>query len=226
MRHGFCRKTSALVYVALALRVAGDRNLSGQTRALTASPFEAGASTHETRAQSQGSFQVPSGSELAPESKSILPPTLTRSSFMAAWPNVSGAKGYLLDVSMSSTFNTCVDGYHDLDVGNTTGRVMTGLSRGTTYYYRVRAYSVTGPSGYSETMAITTEPTTGLIIHATFDSSITGNPNAAAIEAMINRAIAICESLFSDPMTVEIRFRYATTSARRHSIAPGYCVAK
>ena len=32
-----------------------------------------------------------------------------------------------------------VDGYHDLDVGDVTGRVVTGLNQGTTYYYRVRA---------------------------------------------------------------------------------------
>jgi hypothetical protein len=61
-------------------------------------------------------------------------------------------------------------------------------------------------------MRATTVPTTGLIIHATFDSSITGNPNAAAIEAMINRAISIYESLFRDPITIQIRFRYATTA--------------
>ena len=61
-------------------------------------------------------------------------------------------------------------------------------------------------------MTNTTVATTGLKIQATFDGSITGNPNAAAIQAMINRAIAIYESLFSDPITIEIRFRYATTA--------------
>jgi hypothetical protein len=61
-------------------------------------------------------------------------------------------------------------------------------------------------------MTTTTVATTGLIIHATFDGSITSNPNAAAIEAMINRAISIYESLFSDPITIEILFRYATTA--------------
>ena len=61
-------------------------------------------------------------------------------------------------------------------------------------------------------MAATTETPTGLIIHATFDSSILGNPNAAAIEAMINRAIGIYESLFSDPITIQILFRYSTTA--------------
>jgi hypothetical protein len=130
---------------------------------------------------------------------------------MATWPSVPGAKGYSLDVSQSSSFDSFVDGYHDLDIGGVTGRVVTGLSRGTTYYYRVRAYGATAPISYSETIAITTEPTTGLTIHPTFDSSITGNSNAAAIQAMINRAIAIYESLFSDPITIQIRFRYATT---------------
>src|SRR5437764_14409253 len=61
-------------------------------------------------------------------------------------------------------------------------------------------------------MVAATEPTTGLIIHATFDSAITGSPNAEAIEAMINRAIGIYESLFSDPITIQILFRYSTTA--------------
>jgi hypothetical protein len=130
---------------------------------------------------------------------------------MATWDSVSGAKGYLLDVSASRSFSSYVGGYHDLDVGNLSGRVVTGLSQGTTYYYRVRAYNDTGPGGYSQVMTATTEATTGLIIHPTFDASITNRPNAAAIEAMINRAISIEESLFSDPITIQILFRYSTT---------------
>jgi hypothetical protein len=76
----------------------------------------------------------------------------------------------------------------------------------------VRPYTAVGPDSFSEAMTATTVPATGLIIHATFDSSITGNPNAAAIEAMINRSISINESLFRDPVTIQIFFRYATTS--------------
>ena len=212
MRRSFCRKASALIYVALALGgVAGDRNLSGQSHALTASPFEVGAGLHETRAHWQNALQLPNASEVAPEKEIVPPPPPTRSSFMAMWPNVSGVRGYLLDVSTSSSFNSFVNGYHDLDVGDATGRVVTGLSRGTTYYYRVRPYDVTGLSSYSEVMSGTTEATTGLVIHPTFDSSITGNPDSAAIQATINGAISIYESLFSDPITIEIRFRYSTT---------------
>src|SRR5260370_22308605 len=52
----------------------------------------------------------------------------------------------------------------------------------------------------------------GLIINATSDSSILNNRNSAAIEATTNQAIAIYESMFSDPITVSILFRYATTN--------------
>ena len=130
---------------------------------------------------------------------------------MASWNDVTGANGYLLDVSTSDSFSSYVEGYHDLDVGKVTGRVVTGLHPGTTYYYRVRPYAAAGPGRYSEATMGTTVAATGLTIHATFDSSITGNPNAAAIQATINQAISIYESLFADPITIQIRFRYAPT---------------
>ena len=203
---------SVFVCVILGLiGVADDQRASAQRTAPAPSQFEIGVFRHGTRAESQTSLELPNTNEFPLETETVSPPPPTRSSFMATWPGVTGAKGYLLDVSTSSSFDTFVDGYHDLDVGDVTGRVVTGLSRGTKYYYRVRAYSATAPISYSETIAMTTESTTGLTIHPTFDSSITGNPNAAAIEAMINRTIAIYESLFSDPITIQIRFRYATT---------------
>src|SRR6266478_2296077 len=170
------------------------------------------AATHETRAALQEVIEFRNANKVTPriETVSWAPPT--RSSFMAAWGSVSGAKGYFLDVSTSNSFSSYVDGYHGLDVGNVNGRAVTGLNPGTTYYYRERPYTAAGSGGYSNVMTATTEAPTGLIINATFDSSIIGNPNAAAIEAMINRAIGIYESLFSDPITIQIRFRYATTN--------------
>jgi len=167
---------------------------------------------HETRADPQETLQFPTTSEITTPVEPFTPAPPTRCSFMASWNNVAGATGYLLDVSTSASFSDYIDGYHDLDVGNVTGQVVTGLTSGTTYYYRVRPYTAVGPDRYSEAMTATTVPTTGLIIHLTFDSSITGNPNAAAIEAMISRAISIYESLFLDPVTIQIRFRYATTA--------------
>ena len=176
--------------------------------------FTANAGIHTTRADPesardlQNTRQIPAQTEGGPPQ--IPPPT--RSTFMAGWDKVSGAIGYRLDVSTDRSFSSYVNGYRDLDVGNVTGWVVTGLSQGTSYYYRVRAYDATGTSSSSDVLTASTTASIGLIIHATFDSSITSNPNAAAIKAMISRAISIYESLFSDPITVEILFRYSTTA--------------
>jgi hypothetical protein len=78
---------------------------------------------------------------------------------MATWPPVGGAKRYLLDVSTSSSFTTYLDGYHELDVGDVTGRLVTGLNQGSTYYYRVRSYDAAGAGHYSDVMTATTVPT-------------------------------------------------------------------
>ena len=177
--------------------------------------FPANAGTHVTPADLESALNFQNGKEISGQTE-IGPPQIpvsaTRSSFMASWSSVSGATGYRLDVSTSNSFSSYVNGYHDLDVGNMTGRVVTGLSQGTTYYYRVRAYDATGTGGYSNVMTVTTSATIGLIINPTFGSSITTRANAATIEAMIHRAISIYESLFSDPITVKILFRYSTTA--------------
>ena len=188
----------------------GNANSSGQNSSSGGrSAFEASVGVHETRIESAPGF--PLVAEM-PVQGEIEIPAPTRGTFMASWDNVSGATGYRLDVSTNSSFSSYVNGYRDLDVANVTGRVVTGLNPGTTYYYRVRSYSASGLSSYSDVMSVTTVPATGLIIHPTFDSSIINNPNAAAIEAMVNRTISIYESLFSDPITIQILYRYSTTA--------------
>ena len=160
---------------------------------------------------SQGLEEVPPVATMAP----------TRSSFMATWDRVSGATGYRLDVSTSSSFSSYVSGYHDLNVGNVTSRIIGGLSSGTTYYYRVRAYNALGTGGDSNAMTATTTITSGLVINPTFDSSILNNPNSAAIQSAINQAIAIYQSLFGDPITVFIFFRYSNTKPDGHPFPSG-----
>jgi hypothetical protein len=61
-----------------------------------------------------------------------------------------------LDVSTSSTFVTYVPGYQNLDVGNVTSRNVTGLTRNTNYYYRVRAYNGNGTSPNSNVIKVKT----------------------------------------------------------------------
>ena len=98
--------------------------------------------------QETASFAAP------PSAPTPLPATgITWSRFTANWNPSSGATGYRLDVSTSSVFLSFVPDYQNLDVGNNTSRDVTGLSGGTTYYYRVRAYNSAGPSGNSGTAA-------------------------------------------------------------------------
>jgi len=146
-------------------------------------------------------------------SQSSIPVMSTGSTFFARWTSVSAATGYRLDVSQQKSFSSYVDGYRDLDVGNMTGRVVTGLSAGTKYYYRVRAYNAAGTSADSQVMVGMTASGAGLIINAAFDSTITTNPNSMLIQSMITQAVSIFENLFSDPITVSILFRYSTSDA-------------
>jgi hypothetical protein len=197
---------------ALKLAALGGNGRFPEQNQVFSAAFEAGVAKHESNTESQFGLQGPEASETAGDLEAISSAPPTRGGFMANWARVSGANGYFLDVSTRESFDDYVDGYHDLDVGNVAGRVITGLNPGTTYYYRVRPYYSAGPGSYSEVMTGATVATDGLTIQATFDSSITTNPNAVAIEATISRAIAIYEFLFTDPITIQIRFRYATTA--------------
>ena len=206
--------------VTLALAaLASASNLTEESTSSHAS-LRPSAATHETRVGSQaglqGVIEFPSANEVTPRIETVSSAAPTRSSFMATWDSISGAEGYFLDVSTSNSFSSYVDGYHGLDVGNVNGRAVTGLNPGTTYYYRVRPYTAASSVEYSNVTTATTKAPTGLIIHPTFDSSI-----SPAIQAMIMRAIGIYESLFSDPITIEILFRYSTTAPNGDDLPAG-----
>ncbi len=82
------------------------------------------------------------------------------SSFTANWSASSNGTAYYLDVSTVSNFASFVSGYNNLNVGNVTTRSVTGLTAGTTYYYRVRAGNSCGTSGNSGTITYATSPAT------------------------------------------------------------------
>ena len=134
--------------MALGLSAIASAGTLPEQNILSAASLRPSAATHEARAGSQSELQgvveFPSANDVIPRIETVSSALPTRSSFMATWGSVSGAKGYLLDVSTSNSFSSHVRGYHDLDVGNVNDRAVTGLNPGTTYYYRMRPYTAAG----------------------------------------------------------------------------------
>jgi N-acetylneuraminic acid mutarotase len=123
-------------------------------------------------------------------------------SFTANWSSVSGATGYRLDVSTSSSFSTYVTGYQNLNVGNAISRSVTGLNASTAYYYRVRAYNGVGTSGNSNIVNVTTLSATGPPVVITNPATL-----VASFSATLNGSV--------DPhgLATNVYFQYGTTTS-------------
>lgn len=84
--------------------------------------------------------------------------------FSATWGRVvgPGPVQYRLDVSTNSAFSSFLTGYSDLLVPATSTnptvvKIVTGLSRNTKYYYRVRVITLAGTSANSATVTAATD---------------------------------------------------------------------
>ena len=87
----------------------------------------------------------------------VLPASsITGNSFTANWNSVTGALGYKITVATDPNFTSIVPGFNDLDVGNVLTYNITGLSSGTTYYYRVKVYDALLTSDPSNSLSATT----------------------------------------------------------------------
>lgn len=82
---------------------------------------------------------------------------ITTTGFTANWNSSTDATSYKIDVSTSSDFLTLLTNYNNKDVGNVTTASVSSLAPGTTYYYRVRAYSSNNSSGNSNSITVSTQ---------------------------------------------------------------------
>ncbi len=76
-------------------------------------------------------------------------PTRDCTALTFRWNASTGATNYHLQVNTNAAF-TDTDMFND-EVGNVTSREVTGLTAGTTYYYRIKAGNAGGWSGWSST---------------------------------------------------------------------------
>jgi hypothetical protein len=76
----------------------------------------------------------------------------------ANWSGTTGATDYLFDLATNSNFNggSFVGVYKDFSTAGATSLTVTGLTAGTTYFYRVRASNSGGASAYSGTITYAT----------------------------------------------------------------------
>ncbi len=188
-------------------------NLSGVIIPLTNSPFILpGGYLPGGKSYACGMTTFSGAAQSAPSSPryfqtsltSIQPPAVTAgtfatiNSFIANWRTVFGMTNYVVDVSSSSTFRSFVNGGLNIQAGTNTFITIGGLNSGTTYYYRVRAYSITGTSDNSQTVAITTLPSAQPVPSASAATEVTTNSFRANWGFAIN-ALGYLVDISPDP---------------------------
>ncbi|QQS51640.1 MAG: C10 family peptidase [Bacteroidota bacterium] len=94
---------------------------------------------------------------------------VTAISFTVNWDPVSGANGYVLDISKQSNFSTFVPGYNNASTSQFTGNpngsviVYSNITVNTPYYYRLRSVNASGQSTNSNIISLLTLPS-GLMV--------------------------------------------------------------
>lgn len=129
---------------------AGSTITSGQgTTSVTVTFGSNSGSISVSGTNSSGTFPISAKNVTVNVTSTVMlmpPANIGISSFNAFWVPVDNALTYYLDVSTDSTFATFVSGYNNLNVGNNSNYLVSGLSIGTLYYYRVRVTDNCGTS--------------------------------------------------------------------------------
>lgn len=100
----------------------------------------------------------------------LAPTNITATAFQANWQVTANATSYFLDVATDPGFTTFVAGYNAKEIFGL-DETLTGLSAGTTYYYRVRARGLGSFSNYSNVILLSTAPLAPVAISAVLTSS-------------------------------------------------------
>jgi hypothetical protein len=120
--------------------------------------------------------------------------------FTANWNAVTGATGYKLDVS-ADNFVTLVAGFNDKAITGITS-VVTGLTFGTAYKYRVRAVDANGTSVNSNVIDVTTLAKQNQTIAFTALADKTLGDASFALTANASSNLAVAFSTTSDKITI------------------------
>ncbi|MDI1315851.1 cadherin-like beta sandwich domain-containing protein, partial [Flavobacterium sp.] len=148
--------------------------------------------------------------------------SVSASGFNANWtaPATGSVTNYLLDVSTSSTFASFVSGYQALNVSGLS-KAVSGLSPGTTYYYKVRAdkTSVTGQGAYSETITATLSNSTDATLSALTTTAGTISPTFAS--ATTSYTASVANATTSITVTPTVNQSNATVKVNGTTVASG-----
>ena len=97
----------------------------------------------------------------------IGPKDINDNGFKVKWYYVSNSKSYLLDVSTDENFASFLPNYNSKEVTDL-NEVVTGLTGGTQYYYRVRAKNEAQISEYSNVISVVTTGSSNIPEDPTF----------------------------------------------------------
>lgn len=121
---------------------------------------------------------------------------ILQNGFTAGWSDI-GASTYYLDVS-SDNFSTFVSGYNSLNVGNVTSYQVSGLAEGTSYQYRIRSSDGVQTSGNSNSVSVSTLPSTPVASAATLITQSSFTANWALVSSATSYSLDVStDSLFN-----------------------------